>query len=368
MKRDRRRIKIQIGLLLVAAAGIAFAQLCASVDEHGALRSAKAVADIVRPARLAMLALCATIGGLMIPRIHPLNDNDYLKWLMTTPWHPRMPLPLGDPVPTLTDWIYIAVIEIGSMTLLRFPPGVMLTFFAAAFCVSAAPQLASTKQKWLAFGVFASAGLIPVVWPRVYIFAGIVLIDFALCVWGLKRSLRDYPWGRDQVKPANIELGWPIGRVGPVELPRPIPAPNAIAWSALIAWWLYIALRKNDAHSIMTTQAVVAVTGFFAALIRLAVYTGNRHAPLSLRGRLRTGHLFIPRYDIVYFGPIVTAAIAIGGPFALGALGLPRVQAIAVSAFLVMATLFVIGPTRRLFDLCGAHRMVGNRSGKTTEL
>jgi hypothetical protein len=244
----------------------------------------------------------------------------------------------------------------------------MLTFFAAAFCVSAVPQLASTKQKWLAFGVFASAGIVPVVWPHVYVFAGIVLVDFALCVWGLKRSLRDYPWGRDQVKPANIELGWPIGRVGPVELPKPIPAQNAIAWSALIAWWLYIASRQSDAHSITTTQAVVAVTGIFAALIRLAVYTGNRHAPLSLRGRLRTGHLFIPRYDIVYFGPIITAAIAVCGPFALRALGLPRVQAIAISGFLLMASLFVIGPTKRMFDLCGAHRMVGNRSGKTTEL
>jgi hypothetical protein len=357
-----------LAFLAFAAFTITLAEVSARVYAHRVGVSIDLIVEqTIMPARFLVIGLCALIGGIMIPRAHPLTDREYLRWLMTTPWNPRMPLPLGDPFLTMTDLVYLAAIEIAGVALVRFPPGVMFTIFALGFILSAVPQLASTKQKWLAFGVFASAGLMPVLWqPKPLICIAIVLVDFVVCMWGLRRSLRDYPWGRDQSKRPTIDLGWPIGRVGPVEIAEPIPTRNVVAWSALIAWWLYIFMRSADAKSVLATQIVVAGAGCLFALFRLSIYTGSKHAPITLFGRILAGHWFIPRYDIVYFGPIVSSIVAVGAPFGLMAAGLPRVQAIPVTVFLLLFSLFAVGPSRRMFDLCGAYRLISIRDRHRT--
>ena len=80
--------------------------------------------------------------------------------------------------------------------------------------------------------------------------------------------------------------------------------------------------------------------------------------PISLWGRIWTGHLIIPRYDKVFISPIVIIMTGIFVPRLLISIGLNNTLAFELSFFCVLFESFILPPKLKDWRLTGAHRIV----------
>src|SRR5262245_63893172 len=107
---------------------------------------------------------------------------------------------------------------------------------------------------------------------------------------------------------------------------------------ALLAWLLYaVAPPAADADDIHRFALPILLVGpWIVAGVRLLVYISAHLPPLSLFGRLFTGRLIIPQYDVVFLTPLATAIV--GLPLYAGLLFclLPAQAALAISISAVL--------------------------------
>ena len=106
----------------------------------------------------------------------------------------------------------------------------------------------------------------------------------------------------------------------------------------------------------LSIGAALFLCASFTAGCRLLNYAAYRSAPISLRGRLRYGPLFLPRYDQVYFAPLCTAALALAAPLAMWKLGVDDMATLCATIALTLAAAINLPPTKYAWTLTGGHQ------------
>jgi hypothetical protein len=203
------------------------------------------------------------------------------------------------------------------------------------------------------------------------------LAAYAASWAGFRKSLREFPWeetSRARLWKSAIGAGvnvgdgpWPrVHSAQASERFSPLPwwKPWAIAawagWFAACAtaatlWFGLPAAVDRLPTNIAAGVFIVAIIG---ALGRLALYLWEHRPPISLAGRLATGRLIIPRYDVALVAPLLVVELGRRLPEWLHGLGTPLPATAFVSLFVVIAVLFGMGPTLRWWHLVGEHRLV----------
>ena len=97
--------------------------------------------------------------------------------------------------------------------------------------------------------------------------------------------------------------------------------------------------------------------GFPLVIGRIASYMSGHAPPISLWGRIRTGRLIIPAYDVVFFAPLLTIFTAIVGVFFVESRLIPYEYSLPATCGLVLLVSLTVGPSRRKWQLTAPCRI-----------
>ena len=307
------------------------------------------------------MAFACFFLGLWAPTPHPVTDSRYARWLMTTPWRAGMPLPLGSPLPGWREAVFLAIVCAGCALYCGQSAAWPLVAFSAGYSLANLALFRATPWPFTPAVVFLFAALTRV-FPSPPAMMAVALAMLAVACWGTRLSLDRYPWGLDEPKVPEPSLGPVFSRLGPA------PIKNAVTWrtglttAVLVGWILYCALSRSGELALPDSFAgalvFAAVLGVLLSVIRFGIYCGGHQPPLSVRGRIATGHLIIPGYDYVLLAPLAAAVLAPALSALLHRAGASPAAAFGLSAAAVLIVLLLARPTLSEWKLTGHHRMV----------
>ncbi len=349
--------------------------------------------DLVRRNSLVIFGLFPGIYAVYrVVAFHPLTRVGYARWLRSTPWTRRQPLPLG-PIHLVGQDVVI----VGAMALLA---GIgdrgweialfVGQVFTACYLLALGVCLAGTGERGFAYATGFGLGLAVRLWQGAPLSLAAAGATYAVAWVGLRRSMARFPWESESERgtyfpgkqPALIPpdgLGWPFARLGPrvaatltthdatflealrgPRAPAALPTRDAVLLGALGGWWVHCAgwLTPVPGERTDWFQMVPGVVLCLFPLGRLLWYCASYRPPISLWGRIRTGHWVIPGYDRVLVAPLLAWAAGTLLALVLHSVHVGvEVWAPVVIAF-VLATVLGVGPGRREWQLTGQHRMV----------
>jgi hypothetical protein len=339
----------------------------------------------VRPGVLTLRALCFFYGVYRVTRFHPYFHPGYCRWLASTPWVDRKPLPLG-PVHLVWQDAFVLVplallslfqVDLDPLTLVPVLMGGYLVLLSLTFIE---PGLAGFAYA-LAFGLGLLVRLWPIPWACALAAVGSYLVGYVGLRCWLRKSLRVINLSQLE-SPTNLSesptepaldrsgLGWPFNQLGPKWLSRArISSGHAVVVSLLAGWWLYacaaLVRHPMNARQLLSVVAVISVSGVVAG--RTALYCNGYAAPISFWGRVWTLRWIIPGYDQVFLGPVLAL---LGGLFFLRQFDLANLDALYAFPIAMSFALFValaMPPSLKAWRLTGNHRIVGGPSGNSNK-
>jgi hypothetical protein len=152
-------------------------------------------------------------------------------------------------------------------------------------------------------------------------------------------------------------LGWPMPPVEDLRR-RWITHTDAALVGATAAWLFFClayhfrALDGFDAEMQRFLHYAIA----FAIFSRLWVYVFGYPPPISLLGRIATGRLIIPRYDVVFIAPLAASIVALLFERAATGLGLAPLFAAPIACGLVTWLALALPPRRMDWIYTGGQR------------
>jgi hypothetical protein len=327
----------------------------------------------VRDLAVTVLGMCALAYGVYrAVRFHPAARAGYAAWLAQTPWTPAKPLPDG---PVLLAWQDIPVLAllIGPAWLALGPeawplvPAFALAYlFTLAVLVHKAGERAAAYLTWFGIGGMVLLAHLPA--AVLAVAAG----TYAVAAVGFRRSLERFPWLPGDDEKARLQafvaqgLQWPFDRLAPLAPPPLLRSWEGPVCGLLAAWGLFAVgfeldrLPPNIRGEKMSglVEYSPALVLCLAAALRVGIYMYTHLPPISLLGRLATGRLIIPRYDVIFVAPLLAMVASPAGLFAFQEVWLPGYAGSAIGAGLAVGILLTAGPDRVRWQLTAPCRLV----------
>jgi len=308
---------------------------------------------------------CVIAGALRISLLHPHYAQKYAGWLMSTPWHPGLQLPLG-PVDLVWEDLLL-VVPLGALA--QVDAGISLwlpvTAYLLGYSWAGVLALREGRSHWFSLGLafLWSIPLLRLASPWILL-PTLIAIDL-LTRGGLSISLRHFPWDlgdpmRETHRRPRSSLAWPLDRVGPVAVPQPIPLALGLATAAMIAWWVFVVVNLLagvfDGILVQTLATEIPPVCALICVGRLLQYCLGYSPPISVMGRVMTGRLLIPGYDHVFIAPAVCCLLAWLLPRVF-ANHLPLQVSSAFTVLCMAGVAINMGPTVQSWRLTGHHRL-----------
>ena len=288
-------------------------------------------------------------GRVSVP--HPVANRSYRKWLKTTPWHPRTPLPLG-PITLnfydLTMLVVTGLLFMGS----GMSPELAVLLFGIPYTLSIMRSLLVTGPARIDYLLLL--GLLALAWalPDVRLAAVILIAVYPVEHLAIRHSLKSFPW-EPQVPKHAVPLGWTFQRLGPEPTTIRVPFFDALIVSLLMGAAVFVVLSKSVAETRSTLEGGFALAGIIAALIRFGIYSGGT-STLGIFTRLVTGRLVIPGYDQILVAPFLITTLLVAASVLATQRSIQPVEAGALGA-VVIFVLLGVGPSLRSFRLVGTY-------------
>jgi hypothetical protein len=323
----------------------------------------------IRPGRLLLITGAVLLGANRVRRFHPYFQPDYLRWLKSTPWTVRKPLPAGSVELGLEDLPALG----GLILLSAIQPQTRSIELIDAFLFSHTAVLVATfwRTGVARFGYCAALflGFVPQLWGRPWLDLAVLGAIYLFVHEGLWKALARFPWPTEgaaaDMRAEALEerhgplCGWPYDRLlRDVRTANWIGRTDALLISMLLGWWSY----SLDSWFPQLVSPPAVLSGSMGPLVvsRFLLYRRGYAPPISLAGRLATFRWIIPGYDQIFLGPVLVVlgmalAVALGAWSGLG----PRVSSAMAVSFLVLLAL-TSPPTWRRWRLTGHHRIVNS--------
>ncbi len=320
-----------------------------------------------RPGWSCLIFASVMLGFYCAVAFHPFFQGDYLRWLKSTPWTVRKPLPAGPVDLVLEDSLAIGALMCLSLT----QPGGGSIEVLNAFLFTHAAILVRTFWRTAVpgFGYCGALflGFVPRLWAQPWIDLAVLTSIYLFVHEGLWRSLARFPWPTegvldDQYPGVRIEreygpsCGWPYDRFHrDVRMARGIGRGDAILISMLTGWWFFALGAWIPTQWLSTFLFSLAI----ALLMRRSVlYFQGYESPISVGGRIATFRWIIPGYDQAALF-IVLTPLAIAMMIGLTMyLQMDRYQTIPAFAALLVLIALTTPPKLRRWRLTGQHRLV----------
>jgi hypothetical protein len=321
-------------------------------------------------------------GLFRVLLFHPLYSSEYRQWLELTPWNIRHPLPCGPARLVPQDGIVMAVLAGAAHGV----PEVALSIpfvVVGAYLVALTPSFFVLQRRHLGYATLL--GLVLAIrfseWPLV---AGASLfVTYVMAAIGLQRTLAEFPWTdlpevfqqtnwaeKMAEQKGKGVAGWPWDLLNPQREFLVVPLADALWIAVLVGGALHAAdvtlMRLFQPRNPFPIGAAFFAYGMIGGtLTRLSLYVTSFASPINFWGRVATGRLIIPSYDVAIVGPLLALAAYGAGMSTIGLLGQPwSLYCAPVGAGLATFFLLHTGPSQRRWELLGKHRAVARGLAK----
>ncbi len=322
----------------------------------------------------------------------PLFRVGYREWLKGTPWQWPQALPDGPVLLRVQDLLIVGLLTLGVMRSPSIEWYAALAAFLIGYHAAAVIALALTGETAIAYALVMLPGVCLRWQDHPWVVGLCVALIVGLGQWGLVRSLRQFAdwdltlwkrWGWDALlggrrdgfveAAKNRKFGWPFDRLGPQRFEFPVTVLFSLKVAVLCAWWSYL-LMWLSLHDIPMLQSsawklslVLLQPALMLAGLRLVTYHWGYLPPLGLLGRLRTGRLLIPRYDIIFLGPLLILLINFGVPFVADWAGLTMISTMPLVVGLMVFAALATPPSLDAWRLTGSHRIIAAMQWQSSE-
>ena len=315
--------------------------------------------------RMPFLVIASGLYGYYRLRaFHPFYSRKYREWLCLIPWSVDKPLPQG---PVHLIWAdLITLVPLTALAYSNFkiaapvPLIVFLCVYLVMICITFVAERASFAVLCLFLAPFTFYPF-----ANRYFAVLVLILLYIICWVGLHQFLSGFPWNTKYWKTDTVKelreqairqrvIGWPFRYLN-VYGTYEISISGAFILSLLLTWWLHV------------IRWVVGGPHFFAgllimlpicvALFRAIIYACIYRPPISLLGRIFTGRLIIPGYDMIFIAPIYILLAGTLLPFALCLLGVNFTLTAEISFFMIFFLALSLPPNLREWRLTGAHRI-----------
>jgi len=265
---------------------------------------------------------------------HPALQADYLAWLALTPWRSPKPLPLG-PVHVLAqDLVVLCLLEVLLLDApFGFRPLLPAIFFFvlagcwAVFVWSTGPRSAAYEvgyalgaALWVAsFSYVGGGACLVVTW---FLALHRFLQSFAMFPWETfrarrqrERERRSRPHKGQGLTSEHTTWGWAFDVLSPQQIEE-LPRVDRLMLSGLAGWSAFAVLSHSQPKVFEPATLVAMISlcaGAMYCVRQVFRHIWSHLPPIGLVGRLFTGRLLIPSYDVALL-PVVyffgTAGIA----------------------------------------------------------
>ena len=320
--------------------------------------------DTMGASRVILLTLSSVLYAYYRVRaFHPFYNRSYREWLCIIPWSVDHPLPQG---PIHLIWVDLAMLAIlyllAYFNLPSAAPIPVIGFLAAYLAL----LLLTFQAEQIHIPVIALF-LVPfAVYPfrNAYVAILLLLALYALCLWGLRQYLKDFPWNTKYWKADPVQelrkqairqrvIGWPFKYLN-IYHSLGVSFRTALVLSILVTWWLHV-IRWSFDKPYRFSFVLFFIT--YVVLFRTFTYAGIYRPPINLWGRIFTGRLIIPRYDKIFLAPICVMLAGTLLPVVLGRVGMNRMWSFELSSFVVLFLALSLPPKLRDWRLTGPHRI-----------
>ncbi len=317
---------------------------------------------------------------------HPACRANYFDWLKNSCWRSPLPLPLG-PIHLVPQDLAIVGTLVGlelvvghwglesAFSPLRIAQGFLIVYVLILGGISRGlGQMGTTYAAWFVLGLSVR------LWELEYLSLLVLVASYAIALWGLRRSLTEFPWESNAALQRQLEamrhpenrvvnsdsLGWPFGRF--LQLREgSITQRESVLLGLLIGWWFAVGVGVVRDGVPRDALFFPALAAFVLPLVRCLIYVPGYAPPISFFGRLFTGRWIIPSYDKVLVAPLLAwlASLLVLGVLVfvfdqpLRSKDWPPLIELVVAAPLpvCLMILFGVGPTLRDWQLTGGHRI-----------
>lgn len=340
------------------------------VSDRDVLQSMKLVGG-----EIAIIVGAGLFGMWRMAAFSPLFRPKYAKWLESTPWTARGPLPLGPIQFVWQDAFLLSILALASGLLTELPFWFAPLVFLGSYMLVVTISLVLTNQWLHTYLALFGAGLVPLTFQVTWLLS-LVIAGLYLVVWlGIRASLTVFPWSASNVlQELNVKLPqcgpssgcWPHDALHPQPQPWCVPQPHGVLIGMLFGWWIFalavpIEPPRDRAEFLGPWAVIVPLT---VVGVRTVIYKWSYGPPISLWGRIRTRQWIIPGHDAVYLPQAITLGIATAG------LVIARFSSQIIWVPVIVAASVVCGlslpPKRRDWMLLGQNRLRGAWN-KTTE-
>lgn len=334
--------------------------------------------DVIGKRTWLYIIVAGVVVAGRLARTNPAREP-YLTWLRMTPWTIRQPLPLGPFLPSWPDGVVLMVLTGLSLWAPLAHPAVVPLACVGTYFIYLTLQLL-LAGRWRYVLVALAIGALAAVSANGWIMLACAVGGAVWVTGGMRALLEAFHcepmyWSEDAKNRALIFQGedaMPQLRIEASASPaswllrsRDKIEPMIRGWVGLmvavgtggIAWQLTrwgMARQPSDDAAFPAFICVGAI-----AFFRWAVYEG--YAPISLRGRLRTGRWIIPAYDRAVVVPLAILVLSLLVWRILERLAVAWPPAVAITVSIAMALALCVGPTRGVHRLTGAQNYITSR-------
>jgi hypothetical protein len=322
------------------------------------------------PPRRFLIFCSVLLGVYRVIAFHPYFRQNYLRWLKSTPWNVRKPLPLGPVELVPEDALGIGLIILLGATL----PAPRSIEFVNVFLFSHLLTLVVTFWRTGVAGVGYIAlmllGFVPLLWWRPWLNLLVLVGIYLLVHEGLWRALKRFPWETEgilidlklvQKTEVSSECGWFFDRFHrDINTANGISRIDALLGCMLGSWWLFVLAWLSPNPAQRFGFLIFATTAFtmVSSLIRFAIYIQGCRPPISFWGRLGTFRWIIPGFDQIYVAPIGSLLVSPAALLLFRNSQIPAEICLSIAAGLTVLIALICPPRLRRWRLTGRQRLV----------
>lgn len=334
--------------------------------------------------RFGLVILAALIAGsVRVLARNPMRRGVYREWLAMTPWRPGLPLPRGSLLLGWPDLLIVAAVTAVTVIDLGWPVFAWPVLYGLAYTFT---LWRTTPRDGVLMTVVAF------LWPASFfpfhrweIATAMIAATFAIILWTVRDRLRHFPFNDTDWRSENEvamreakQLGYPFSVVGPGAAPETEHRGQTLVRCLLITWYLLagidvvVLFPDNPTWGVLADSLIdqsesrFVVWWYIAVLLLVLIRWGRLRSlggpPIGVFGRVFTGRWLIPQYDVIYLGPLLTAATGLLMPYVLHALGLPAQAIIGLTFFATFSVFALSPPNRENWQLMGQCRLVRQTS------
>ncbi|MFH1834077.1 MAG: hypothetical protein ABH877_03545 [bacterium] len=351
---------------------------------------------------LFIVITCIVYGAFRGAGFHPLQRADYYDWLRSTPWTSEKALPLGPArlVPQDGAVMFALTLLVLRHGIVHWLAPTVAMLGGCVFCLAFLLALTGPRLAAYAAAFILVSGIH--FWWSPEVLMALCTVAYVLCAFGLRRSLRRFPWdenkqvsqyvqnlrGKNRGSGENLltrrqsmagflrnqeieQVGWPYCRLLPNPPCTELGWTDSILVSLLLGWFVFIAFSTIDALGLDTIPArdrhgasftlaaivyIVVVCGAAYRFLLHAIGAGASVPPISILGRLFTLRPIVPGYDKILVAPVLAVVIILLGPYVSSRFGVPIEHSLPCCVTIALLALFRMPPSLRSRELTGTYR------------